>query len=80
MHKMCTIIGSTTYVWSSIWGWKEVDFVSLVSNNDQRLDQNVLRNLLSQSEMMSVVSQSGPSLIRRRSWQYLLVWYSYCRL
>jgi hypothetical protein len=29
-----------------------VDFVSLVSNSDQRLDQNALRNLLSQSEMM----------------------------
>jgi hypothetical protein len=28
-------------------GWKEVDLVSLVSNSDQRLDQNVLRNLLS---------------------------------
>jgi hypothetical protein len=29
-----------------------VDFVSLVSNRDQRLDQNVLRNLLSWSKMM----------------------------
>jgi hypothetical protein len=29
-----------------------VDFVSLVSNRDQRLDQKVLRNLLSQLEMM----------------------------
>jgi hypothetical protein len=29
-----------------------VDLVSLVSNSDQRLDQNVLRNLLSQLEMM----------------------------
>jgi hypothetical protein len=28
-------------------GWKEVDLVSLVSNSDQRLDQNVLRNRLS---------------------------------
>jgi hypothetical protein len=35
-----------------VWGWKAVDFVSLVSNSDQRLDQNVLRNLLSRSEMM----------------------------
>jgi hypothetical protein len=25
-------------------GWKAVDLVSLVSNSDQRLDQNVLRN------------------------------------
>jgi hypothetical protein len=29
-----------------------MDFVSLVSNIDQRLDQRVLRNLLSWSEMM----------------------------
>jgi Flp pilus assembly protein TadB len=29
-----------------------VDLVSWVSNNDQRLTQNVLRNLLSQLEMM----------------------------
>jgi hypothetical protein len=29
-----------------------VDLVSLVSNNDQRLNQNVLKNLLSQSYMM----------------------------
>jgi hypothetical protein len=29
-----------------------VDFVSLVSNSDQRLDQNVLKNLLSWLEMM----------------------------
>jgi hypothetical protein len=29
-----------------------VDLVSLVSSNDQRLDQNVLRNRLSGSEIM----------------------------
>jgi hypothetical protein len=29
-----------------------VDLVSLVSNSDQRLDQNVLRNMLSRSKMM----------------------------
>jgi hypothetical protein len=29
-----------------------VDLVSLVSNNDQRLDQNVLKNFLSQSNIM----------------------------
>jgi hypothetical protein len=29
-----------------------MDLVSLVSNSDQRLDQNVLRNRLSQSETM----------------------------
>jgi hypothetical protein len=44
---MCTIILLKTSVWPSVWGWKVVDFVSLVSNIEQRLDQNVLRNLLS---------------------------------
>jgi hypothetical protein len=29
-----------------------VDFVSLVSNRDQKIDQNVLRNRLSRSDMM----------------------------
>jgi hypothetical protein len=29
-----------------------VDFVSLVSNRDERLDQKVLRNLFSRSKMM----------------------------
>jgi hypothetical protein len=29
-----------------------VDLVSLMSNSDQRLDQNVLRNMLYRSEMM----------------------------
>jgi hypothetical protein len=29
-----------------------MDLVSLVSNSDQRLDQNVLRNRLSRSEIM----------------------------
>jgi hypothetical protein len=52
MHRMCTIILLTTSVWPSVWGWKVVDLVSLVSNIDQRLDQNVLRNLLSRSEIM----------------------------
>ena len=52
IHKMCTIIPLTTFVWPSIWGWKVVDLVSLVSNIDQRLDQNVLRNLLSRSDMI----------------------------
>jgi hypothetical protein len=46
MRKMCTIILLMTSVWPSVWGWKVVDLVSLVSNSiDQRLDQNVLRNL-----------------------------------
>jgi hypothetical protein len=39
------VIRLTTYFWPSVWGWKAVDLVSLVSNNDQRLNQNVLRNL-----------------------------------
>jgi hypothetical protein len=34
MCKMCTIIRLMTSVWPSVWGWKEVDFVSLVSNRD----------------------------------------------
>jgi hypothetical protein len=52
MCRMCTIIRLTTSVWPSVYGWKAVDLVSLVSNIDQRLDQNVLRNLLSRSEMI----------------------------
>jgi hypothetical protein len=46
------IILLTTSVWPSIWVWKEVDLMSLVSINDQRLNQNVLRNQLSRSEIM----------------------------
>jgi hypothetical protein len=52
MRKMCTIILLKTSVWPSVWGWKAVDLVSLVSKIYQRLDQNVLRNLLSRSEMI----------------------------
>ena len=52
MHRICTIILSTTSVWPFVWGWKVVDLVSLVSNGDQRLDHNVLRKLLSQYEIM----------------------------
>ena len=52
MRIMCTSILLTTSIWPSIWGWKVVDLVSLVSNIDQRLDQNVLRNLLSRSDMI----------------------------
>jgi hypothetical protein len=36
----------------SVWGWKVVDLVSLVSNSDQRLDQNVMRNRISRFEIM----------------------------
>ena len=52
MHRMCTFILLTTSFWPSVWGWKVVDLVSLVSSIDDRLDQNVLRNLLSRSEMI----------------------------
>ena len=52
MRRMCTIILLTTSVWPSVWGWKDVDLVSLESSIDQRLDQNVLRNLLSRSDMI----------------------------
>jgi len=30
-----------------IWGWKAIDLVRMVSNNVQRIEQNVLRNLIS---------------------------------
>ena len=46
------IIMLTTSVWPSVWGWKVVDIVSLVSRIDERLDQNVLRNLLSRYGMI----------------------------
>jgi hypothetical protein len=49
MHNICMIILLKTFFWPSVWGWKAVDLVSLVSNNDERLDLNVLRTLLSQS-------------------------------
>jgi hypothetical protein len=50
--RMCTIIRLMTSVWPSVCGWKAVDLVILVSNIDRRLDKNVLRNLLSRSEMI----------------------------
>lgn len=52
MHKMCMIILLTTFVWPSTWGWKAVDFLRLLFNNDQRLDQNTLRNPLSWFDLM----------------------------
>ena len=52
IRRICTIIQLTTSVWPFVSGWKAVDLVSLVSNSDQRLDQKVLRNRLSQSEIM----------------------------
>jgi hypothetical protein len=47
---ICTIIRLTTSFWPSLWGWKVVGLVILVSSNDQRIDQNVLRNRLSRYE------------------------------
>jgi hypothetical protein len=41
-----------TFVWPSFWGWKAVDLVSLVSNSDQKLGHNVLRNIFSRYDMM----------------------------
>ena len=52
MCKMCTIILLMTSVWPSVWGWKAVNFVSLVSSINHKLYQNVLRNLLSQYEII----------------------------
>jgi hypothetical protein len=52
MRIMCTIIWLMTSVWPSIFIWEAVDLVSLVPIIDQRLDQNILRNLLSRSEMI----------------------------
>jgi hypothetical protein len=52
MHKICMIIMLMTFVWPAIKGWKAMDLVSLVSNSDQRLDQNVLKKMLSRFEMM----------------------------
>ena len=52
------------------WGWKVVDLVSLVSNIDQRLDQNVLRNLLSRFDMIDC---GIPKCIHTRSKKNLAV-------
>lgn len=49
---MCTIILLTTSVWPSVLGWKAVYLVRLISNIEQKLNQNVLRNMLSQFEIM----------------------------
>ena len=49
---MCTIFLLKTSVWPSVWGWKDLDLASLVSNIDQRLDQNMMRNLMSRSDMI----------------------------
>ena len=63
----------TTSVSPSVWGWKAVDFVSLVSSIDHRLDQNVLRNLLSQSE---IIDYGTPKCTHTRSNKSLVVDYA----
>ena len=68
--RMCMTILFKTSVWPSIWGWKVVDLVSLVSSIDQRLDQNVLRNLLSQFEM---IDPGIPKCTHTRSRKILVV-------
>ena len=60
----------TTPVWPSVWGWKAVDLVSLVSKIDQRLDKNVLRNLLSRFDMIDC---GIPKCIHTRSKKSLVV-------
>ena len=52
MWSVCTIILLMTSIEPSVWLQKEVDLVSLVSNNIQRLDHNVLMNLLSRFDIM----------------------------
>jgi hypothetical protein len=61
MHMIWTIILLTTYVFPSVCGWKEVDLVNLVSIIDHRFDQKVLRNLLSQSE---IIVRGSPNLTK----------------
>ena len=51
-HRICIIITLTTSVFPSIWGWKEIDLVSLVSIIDHRMDQKVHKNMLSLYEIM----------------------------
>jgi hypothetical protein len=85
MRKMCKIIQLTTYVWPSVCGWKDVDLVSLVSNIDQRLDQNVLRNLLSLFEMIDCVLEKqdrGNKKHRRHTIQerHRFTWFTQCGL
>jgi hypothetical protein len=52
MCRIWKIIILTTYVSPFVWGWKGIDLVSLVSIRDHRLDQKVLRNLLSLYKIM----------------------------
>ena len=70
MRKMCTIILLMTSVWPSVRGWKAMEFMSLVSIIDHRLDQNVLRNLLSQSE---IIDYGIPKSTHNRSKKSLAV-------
>ena len=52
MQIMCMIILLMAFIWPSVWEWKAMDLVILVSNIDQRLDKNALRNSLSPYEIM----------------------------
>jgi hypothetical protein len=52
IQRIFPMIRFMTSIWPSVWGWKFLDLVSLVSISDQRLDQNVLRNRLSRYETM----------------------------
>jgi hypothetical protein len=52
MLRICIITQLITFVCPSGWGWKVMDLVSLVSIMDQRLDQNIVRNLLDLLETM----------------------------
>ena len=70
MRRMCTIILLTTSVWPLVLGWKAVELVSLVSNIDQRLNQNVLRNLLSRS---NIIDYGIPKCTHTRSKKSLAV-------
>ncbi len=47
MHNTCKVIVLKTSMWPFVWGWKAMDLVSLVSNNDERVNYNFPRNLVS---------------------------------
>jgi len=50
--RIWKIILLTTSIFPSVCGWKVVNLVSFVSIIDHRMDQKVLRNLLSWSEII----------------------------
>lgn len=73
---MCMTILFTTYVWPSVCGWKEVYLMSLVSNNDHKLDQNVLKKLLSWSEIMVCGSLKWTNTHSKKELTHGLSYYS----